>query len=71
MPRCQQEDCGAEVVFVRHHTTGGRMVLDAKSVPDGEWGIVNGQCVPRALDDEGPWYRTHFVTCTNPERFRR
>jgi hypothetical protein len=47
------------------------MVLDAKSVPDGEWGIVNGQCVPRALDDEGPWYRTHFVTCTNPERFRR
>jgi hypothetical protein len=71
-------ECGAEIAFVQAEATQRLMPVDPAPVPDGNLVIRNGQAVavgndllsPEARQGE-PRYKTHFATCTNPERFRR
>lgn len=69
---CNETDCGKPIVFAKHHRTHKTMVFDFEPVVDGEWVIANdGFAYQWAEGFEGARRRTHFATCTKPERFRR
>lgn len=60
--------CDADPVYIRQDVNGDVFIL-----PYG--GTVNGYEVGDAADDPAitliPVYRSHFATCTEPDKFRR
>jgi len=67
MPKCKA--CGKEIIFKRTRT-GKLMPFDGKTVPvlfDDE---TCGPGLKRVLQI-GPGYIPHWITCTDPDRFRK
>lgn len=84
---CQAQRCGAEIVMARTEASAGRraMPVDVEPHPEGavELFLFEGRelwarVLPKPKRDQGALpigdlelRQSHFVTCSEPDRFRR
>jgi hypothetical protein len=76
MEQSKCRSCGADITWIRMAATGNLMPLDSAPCEDGTIAIKDGLGVTMhgGLFDEmveGPFYRSHFSSCSSPEVHRK
>lgn len=80
--RCASANCRAEIIFAYFGDRDAPSPIDADPHPEGtimlteQAGVVHARIVPRkklpGVREHGvPLHRSHFYSCTQPDRYRR
>ncbi len=75
--RAKCRSCGAEIIWVK--TANQRLMpLNAEPDPKGNLILLNGvptlvqrDLYDKPLEEQGPRYTSHFVTCPDADKFRK